>query len=190
MVESANSPTESGGLIDFTKKSRGVNRMTVVTGKAGSIELRPDGTVEGIWHSHPTQNRAKTLDRRAEQYRQQSPSPVDVLEMLSYHETVGDSFISTPDVANIPDDGLIIHYSTTPKTPPRTKQLEKNLWADYNAINRAAARRHPDSVRKQMKWADREWMNLLRHKYQIYLRTIPPAEYRKGVTLYLKEVKG
>lgn len=190
MVEAADSPTESGGLIDFTKKSRGVSRMTIETGKAGSIELRPDGTVEGIWHSHPTQNRAKTLDRRAEQYRQQSPSPVDVLEMLSYHETVGDSFISTPDVANIPDDGLIVHYSTTPKTPPRTKQLEKNLWADYNAINRAAVRRHPDSVRKQMKWADREWMNLLRHKYHIYLRTIPPAEYRKGVTLYLKEVKG
>jgi len=189
MIAAAEGHQESGGLIDFRKGGRGVEEITVHTGNSGNIELMPQRRYEGLWHSHPTQNKKGTLDRRAEQYRQQSPSPPDIIQMLGYTEVVGDSFIATPDKPNIPDDGLFIHYSTSEKTPKPTKKFEKQLWKDYDGINAAAVEKHPDSQRKQMKYADREWKKLLRHKYDLYIRTIPPAEYKKGVTVYLKEVK-
>jgi hypothetical protein len=189
MIAAADSHQEAGGMIDFRKGGRGIEELTVHTGTSGNIELHPHRRFEGIWHSHPTQNKEGTLDQRAEQYRQQSPSPPDIIQMLGYQHTVGDSFIATPDKPEIPDDGLFIHYSTSERTPKPTKKFEKQLWKDYNDVNAAAVKKHPNSQRKRMKYADREWRKLLRHKHDIYLRVISPAEYRDGVTLYLKEVK-
>lgn len=163
MKELARSQTEYGGEIDFHPD--GSHKMTIFKGKDDRITLHPTGA-EVVYHTHPIVDKDGNIIE-SEARLQRTPSPDDVIIMLM--ETWDENWV-------IPTARDFIVYKETTKTPKYSKQLEREMRSDYHRLEADSYTKYlniKDPVKrdiKQTEWFSKNWENILKKKYHIYVR--------------------
>ncbi|MFX0173200.1 MAG: hypothetical protein ACFE9L_14990 [Candidatus Hodarchaeota archaeon] len=174
MIKMAAEKKEVGGDIDF--EQTGDTTMTVHQGRKNDITLHPDEESEVIFHTHP-------VDDDADAILQRTPSPHDVKILLEM--TDDDNW------AIATKHGISI-YTDTSKSPKYSKEIEQQMWDDYNRLKKESYKKHLNVANhnkrsvKQTQWYTKEWLKVLRHKYGIRVKMYDPND---KITLNLREVK-